>query len=302
MNSGDGVGVGAGEVVMDTWSQTVVRRALSWPLVQREVTPEPQTAVCTCYGAGTEEENEQVQEAGPNGGLQLPLREEQEQDPCSQLLPSGGPLSYVSTAEPMSNNVSASGPMSNNATTKSASAVPAPITNQTASPRPSRTPSAPSAPDSTSTNKQRPTCLARQGSAPVHRCSRIPSLFSPGLLSEENSHASHVSHASHLSSHRPGATGENARRFPTIYLHYYPEAGWGWVVATCALLVQLTLVGLHAGAGLVLLLVGDKFPQIPPQELGEYRSPVYRSVGVPQYRCTADSESVGTCSVSVLIR
>ena len=251
---------------MDPWSQAVVRRALSWPLTQQELTPEPETVVCTCRRAEHDDTGELESDA--NGELQLPIREEHDQDECSQLPPGDArPSNNISASEIASNSTNTSGTTSNNIRVRSATTVSPVSTNQTRSSRPTRTPSAPPAPDGTT--RQRPGSLGRQGSAPVPR-SRLPSLFSPGLLSEENSHASHVSHASHLSSQRPGATGENARRFPTIYLHYYPEAGWGWVVATCALLVQLTLVGLYAGAGLVLLLAGDRFPQIPPQELGEY--------------------------------
>ncbi|KAF4521969.1 hypothetical protein B566_EDAN012518 [Ephemera danica] len=38
----------------------------------------------------------------------------------------------------------------------------------------------------------------------------------------------------------------------TLAQHYYPEGGWGWLVAACALLVQSLAHGLHQAAGKVL--------------------------------------------------
>ena len=74
------------------------------------------------------------------------------------------------------------------------------------------------------------------------------------------------------------ATSNNAKRFPTIYLHYYPETGWAWVVAACALLARLLLTGLHAATGLLLYhLQRTQFPDVQEPELGEYRTSTART-------------------------
>ena len=67
------------------------------------------------------------------------------------------------------------------------------------------------------------------------------------------------------------ATSNNAKRFPTIYLHYYPETGWAWVVAVCALLAGLLLGGLQAASGLLLLHCRRlQFQHVQQPELGKY--------------------------------
>ena len=34
------------------------------------------------------------------------------------------------------------------------------------------------------------------------------------------------------------------KSYLTLFQHYYPEGGWGWVIVTCAVLVQVTNHGL----------------------------------------------------------
>ncbi|KAF0297964.1 hypothetical protein FJT64_004642 [Amphibalanus amphitrite] len=86
------------------------------------------------------------------------------------------------------------------------------------------------------------------------------------------------------------ATSNNAKRFPTIYLHYYPETGWAWVVAVCALLARLALAGLHAATGLLLHHCQRlQFQHAQQPELGEYRAgeraySAYRSQCRPEER------------------
>ncbi|CAG0920204.1 unnamed protein product [Notodromas monacha] len=45
----------------------------------------------------------------------------------------------------------------------------------------------------------------------------------------------------------------------TIWTHYYPEGGWGWVVLVCATLVHMLSHGLQLSFGVLMLGVGSKF-------------------------------------------
>jgi hypothetical protein len=46
----------------------------------------------------------------------------------------------------------------------------------------------------------------------------------------------------------------------TIWTHYYPEGGWGWVVLVVATLVQMLNHGLQLSFGVLLLAVAQKYP------------------------------------------
>ncbi|XP_064089267.1 uncharacterized protein LOC135203474 [Macrobrachium nipponense] len=48
----------------------------------------------------------------------------------------------------------------------------------------------------------------------------------------------------------------------TIGRHYYPEGGWGWVILTMALLVQISSHGFHQATGLLILHMVKEFPSI----------------------------------------
>ncbi|XP_066984132.1 monocarboxylate transporter 10-like isoform X2 [Macrobrachium rosenbergii] len=48
----------------------------------------------------------------------------------------------------------------------------------------------------------------------------------------------------------------------TIGRHYYPEGGWGWIILTMALLVQISSHGFHQATGLLILHMVKEFPSI----------------------------------------
>ncbi|KAK3852391.1 hypothetical protein Pcinc_041020 [Petrolisthes cinctipes] len=60
---------------------------------------------------------------------------------------------------------------------------------------------------------------------------------------------------------RGGVQGEDPNKRETIGSHYYPEGGWGWVVAVMALMVQIVAHGLHQAGGVMLLHTLAKFPE-----------------------------------------
>lgn len=51
----------------------------------------------------------------------------------------------------------------------------------------------------------------------------------------------------------------DVRQLVTLKQHYYPEGGWGWVVATVAMAVHLLGHGLHLASGVFVLELTHKF-------------------------------------------
>lgn len=49
------------------------------------------------------------------------------------------------------------------------------------------------------------------------------------------------------------------RQLLTLKQHYYPEGGWGWVVVSTALIVQVLTHGLHTASGVLLSEMINKF-------------------------------------------
>ena len=47
----------------------------------------------------------------------------------------------------------------------------------------------------------------------------------------------------------------------TIGRHYYPEGGWGWVVLTMALLVQISAHGIHQATGVLLIEIVNTYKE-----------------------------------------
>ncbi|KAL2729559.1 monocarboxylate transporter 2-like isoform X2, partial [Vespula squamosa] len=44
----------------------------------------------------------------------------------------------------------------------------------------------------------------------------------------------------------------------TIWQHYYPESGWGWVIVVTGVMVQILATGIHGAVGVWLILDGTK--------------------------------------------
>lgn len=60
----------------------------------------------------------------------------------------------------------------------------------------------------------------------------------------------------------PNKTGglvAELRQLLTLKQHYYPEGGWGWVVVTCSVMVQILTHGLHVGSGVLVYETIKKF-------------------------------------------
>ena len=49
------------------------------------------------------------------------------------------------------------------------------------------------------------------------------------------------------------------RRIASIFQHYYPEGGWGYVILMCGLLVQVFAHGLQLSYGMLMPIVINIF-------------------------------------------
>lgn len=52
---------------------------------------------------------------------------------------------------------------------------------------------------------------------------------------------------------------QEIRTLLTLKQHYYPEGGWGWVIVTCAVLVQILTHGLQVSFGILLQEIVRRF-------------------------------------------
>lgn len=61
----------------------------------------------------------------------------------------------------------------------------------------------------------------------------------------------------------------DARKAATLYRHYYPEGGWGWVVLVCSVLVHVLTLGLQLSCSQLVVPANRKFQQTPVNTAGE---------------------------------
>ena len=59
------------------------------------------------------------------------------------------------------------------------------------------------------------------------------------------------------------------RRIASIFQHYYPEGGWGYVILLCAFLVQILTHGLQLSFGMFLPIIFHRFRIANPVEIGK---------------------------------
>lgn len=60
----------------------------------------------------------------------------------------------------------------------------------------------------------------------------------------------------------------DARKLATLYRHYYPEGGWGWVVIVCSVLVHILTLGLQLSCSQLVGPAQRKFGQGPVNTAG----------------------------------
>lgn len=64
-------------------------------------------------------------------------------------------------------------------------------------------------------------------------------------------------------------SGLGAQKLDTIFRHYYPEAGFGWIIVTVAVLIAVITHGFQLSAVFFLLPVQKKFHASEVECLGE---------------------------------
>ncbi|CAB3360462.1 Hypothetical predicted protein [Cloeon dipterum] len=62
------------------------------------------------------------------------------------------------------------------------------------------------------------------------------------------------------------------KKTATLYRHYYPEGGWGYVIVTCSVLVSVLGQGLQLSFGHLISPAENKFGMHNDGHLGEYKS------------------------------
>lgn len=62
------------------------------------------------------------------------------------------------------------------------------------------------------------------------------------------------------------------RRIASIFQHYYPEGGWGYVILLCGFLVQMLTHGLQLSFGMFLPIICHRFRISNPADIGKKAS------------------------------
>lgn len=61
----------------------------------------------------------------------------------------------------------------------------------------------------------------------------------------------------------------DARKAATLYRHYYPEGGWGWIVLICSVLVHVLTLGLQLSCSQLVGPANRKFQQTAVNTAGK---------------------------------
>jgi hypothetical protein len=70
--------------------------------------------------------------------------------------------------------------------------------------------------------------------------------------------------------------GIGAQKLDTIFRHYYPESGFGWIIVTVAILIAIITHGFQLSAILFLMPAQNRFKEVSEVEcLGEYNKKVF---------------------------
>ena len=49
------------------------------------------------------------------------------------------------------------------------------------------------------------------------------------------------------------------RRIASIFQHYYPEGGWGFIVLICGLIVEVMSFGLQQSFGIMIVFISIRY-------------------------------------------
>lgn len=67
-------------------------------------------------------------------------------------------------------------------------------------------------------------------------------------------------------------SGLGAQKLDTIFRHYYPESGFGWIIVAVAILIAIITHGFQLSAIFFLMPAMKRFPAGDVECLGEYDS------------------------------
>ena len=59
------------------------------------------------------------------------------------------------------------------------------------------------------------------------------------------------------------------KRIASIFQHYYPEGGWGFIVLFCGLIVELVSNGLQQSFGILIVFISIRFRVFEIEEIGK---------------------------------
>ena len=59
------------------------------------------------------------------------------------------------------------------------------------------------------------------------------------------------------------------RRIASIFQHYYPEGGWGFIVLICGFMAELISNGLQQSFGILIVFLSIRFHVFEVQKIGK---------------------------------
>ena len=59
------------------------------------------------------------------------------------------------------------------------------------------------------------------------------------------------------------------RRIASIFQHYYPEGGWGFIVLLCGFIVEIISNGLQQGFGILIVFLSIRFHVFEIHKVGK---------------------------------
>ena len=59
------------------------------------------------------------------------------------------------------------------------------------------------------------------------------------------------------------------QRIASIFQHYYPEGGWGFIILICGLIVELISYGLQQSFGIIIIFISIRFRVFDIEQVGK---------------------------------
>ena len=61
------------------------------------------------------------------------------------------------------------------------------------------------------------------------------------------------------------------RRIASIFQHYYPEGGWGYIILVCGFVVELISYGFQQVFGILIIILSIRFRISEMEKIGKVR-------------------------------